>query len=621
MSLNKSELVHKDLYVLRDRLRNIYRSAASFEPLTPRPPIIDTSIIDEDTQWRSDNVPGMRLLRDAIKGDLERLEAFLADAESADIPPISTNSPYLIAVWNEILAAIYPVVSIFRTFDAPGEGSIQQQKRRNDVQNGPPGVKVDVVCKGGSQWIRVNTIKNSRLMAELREIDSYDTGSDSDTETTPKLHQPSLAQKDFDNSLLRMGRSLLASSNENPAPGSTHSPQVTIRLTRLNPIEPKADPRIARTIQCLQDMGIDVQMGEMNITDTAPPRDLAHVRNLQPTLCVNLDLSAVIALVSDLTHAPLPRTTEEASARFQPSEKYLEWKKQRINISQSGKQKKKVQSAEQNSLDKGGPNVHARALTAQVMQEMVKGLLEEMRDRLFGSPVTAAATSSRKIQFWTTPEVRDRCLRILSKIGGTGERRRANALFPPGDTDSIESREAQYWHESRYAPGYIPILPIHIYPSSEPESLTGSLADLKLATAAQTPFFKTLATTCRDILAQETVPHPRALPQSLVTGATVDEASTLGEIQRAAVTKANPRLTAHTVQSMLWGAELGWTTLTANKSSVKAIWRDMKAARDAGNLERGDKQEGEEAIVQDVAAIWIVDPRSLAEGQRSDFSG
>ncbi|TFK16622.1 hypothetical protein FA15DRAFT_676625, partial [Coprinopsis marcescibilis] len=42
-----------------------------------------------------------------------------------------------------------------------------------------------------------------------------------------------------------------------------------------------------------------------------------------------------------------------------------------------------------------------------------------------------------------------------------------------------------------------------------------------------------------------------------------------GEIERAAVTRINPRLTAHTVESMLWGAELGWTTLTANKTSVK----------------------------------------------------
>lgn len=71
----KTELAHKDLRSLRDHLRSIHLAAASFEPLTPRPPIIDTSIDDEDTQWRSENVPGMRLLKEAIKGDLDRLEA------------------------------------------------------------------------------------------------------------------------------------------------------------------------------------------------------------------------------------------------------------------------------------------------------------------------------------------------------------------------------------------------------------------------------------------------------------------------------------------------------------------------------------------------------------------
>ena len=42
---------------------------------------------------------------------------------------------------------------------------------------------------------------------------------------------------------------------------------------------------------------------------------------------------------------------------------------------------------------------------------------------------------------------------------------------------------------------------------------------------------------------------------------------------------------AHTVQSIDWGAELGWTTLTANRRSVKAVLRDLKAARVAGGWE------------------------------------
>jgi hypothetical protein len=70
-------VVHHDLHVLRARLQDIHIAAASFEPLTPKPPILDTSTEingDEENQWGQENVPGMRMLREAIKGDLERLE-------------------------------------------------------------------------------------------------------------------------------------------------------------------------------------------------------------------------------------------------------------------------------------------------------------------------------------------------------------------------------------------------------------------------------------------------------------------------------------------------------------------------------------------------------------------
>jgi hypothetical protein len=102
------------------------------------------------------------------------------------------------------------------------------------------------------------------------------------------------------------------------------------------------------------------------------------------------------------------------------------------------------------------------------------------------------------------------------------------------------------------------------------------------------------------------------------------------------VVKANPRLTAHTVQSMHWGAYLGWTTLTANRTSVKAILREMKAARVSGRLagvdlhleqprgsggengdSGGDTSNGDEGSSAGWAAFWVVDPRSLAEGMSS----
>jgi hypothetical protein len=61
-----------------------------------------------------------------------------------------------------------------------------------------------------------------------------------------------------------------------------------------------------------------------------------------------------------------------------------------------------------------------------------------------------------------------------------------------------------------------------------------------------------------------------------------------GELQRAAVVRTNGRLTVHTVQSMLCGAVRGWTTLTANRASVKAVLREVRA-RGYGAEARGGR--------------------------------
>lgn len=475
-------------------------------------------------------------------------------------------------------------------------------------------------------------IKNSRMLAEFREIDSYLTDSSDSDSDSPNIPRPSLAQKEFDNSVLRMARSLLSAANQNLIPGTSNPPKVTLRLTRLEPTEEGVDPRIAETVQCLLDMGIDVQLGERAAVETPIPSKSSSGSKpyiLEPTTRVNLDLSILIALISDLTHADLPNSPEEADARFLPSKKYLEWKKGRINqgfsISGAGKKNKQKGKEKEGSIsndphrlpaDKPWKNVHARALAHQLKQETSRGLLRDMSERL--SAITPPSTSGgtaldfmamKGVEFWTTQDARDRCLRIISKIGGPNERRRADALFSSKST-SDERSEERYWFQSRYPPGYVPLLPLRIYPSHEPHD--GGLLEhpLQLEDPAYlSPFFSSLAQTCRWILSHEILPHPRALPDHLVEG------DVEGEIQRAEVTKANPKLTAHTVQSMLWGAELGWTTLTANKSSVKAILREMKQQQS----HRAEvKEPAAERSIQK-AAFWVVDPRSLAEGQRADL--
>lgn len=434
-------------------------------------------------------------------------------------------------------------------------------------------------------------------------MDSYLTSSDEDDSINDRL-----MSREFDNSVLRMGRELLAAAGANPIHGSGEIPSVTMRLTRLDPSlsdtgHGNGDSRIAYTIDCLRRMGIDVQLGVREdiveeMVDT-PARPI----EFEPTTCINLDLSALIALISDITHSDLPRDPEEANARFIPPQKYLEWKKQRVQTFSNC-------TSETSTWEDSGS--HSRALADQAQREMKVGLLQDMHDRL-----RAISPSLHDIQFWTTPEARQRCLQIVSKIGGMGERQRADALLSStacSRTATIPTH-SQYWAHSRYPDNFIPLMPIRLFPSTQPDD--ASLQAFQ--SNPSSPFLTSLASTSRNIFSQEDVsrlcesqslPGPSAAPYL-----NNDE----GDVPPAAVTVANPKLTVHTVQSMLWGAVLGWTTLTANRSSVKALLKEMKKSTGGGALTY-EPSGGDKTVHAPKAAIWVVNPRSLAEGMRSDCS-
>jgi hypothetical protein len=455
------------------------------------------------------------------------------------------------------------------------------------------------------------------LLAEFREIDSYLTDSDGEDGDV------SLAQTEFDNSLLRTGRALLAAARDNPVLGTNTPPEVVLCLTRIDPDATDKDgndPRIALTIKLLRDMGLSIKLGERGaitqLTDSAPT--LSSPPLLIPTHQINLDLSILIALVSDLTHAPLPETADVAHERFIPTAAYVEWKRSRFRAKNGGSSDNTnvVKEDIDDAIDSGQ---HSRALAGQLQQEMQKGILQEIYEQLLacwgaasgGDPTHPSLPSQSQgaplpVEFWTTTEARDRCLRIVAKIGGPIEKRRAHALFSTPSADNGASAvelEAEYWAHSRYPRGFLRLLPIRVFSAPEPAS----------PTPAHEGFFSALETTCHALLAKPVAPHPHAVPLA-VESEIVGEGEGEGEIQRASVVRTNARLTTHTVQSILCGASRGWTTLTANRASVKAIMREVKT-RGYG-VETRDR--GADAGKVRHAALWIVDPRSLAEGMRSD---
>ncbi|KAJ7608766.1 hypothetical protein FB45DRAFT_982519 [Roridomyces roridus] len=558
---------HPELHALYDRLVQVFDALLNFKPLAASPPILDASQDSDphdDGQWlRHENIPGIKKLRESIKYDIDILRKAIHEQ------PVSTHAPYLLAVYNEILCAPPAIVSVFKFWSLePTDGSDRRERKGQRA----PSTKVDVVAENGRRWIRINTIKNAGILAELREIDSYLTDSDSDSDD-PDCG-PSLAQKEFDNSILQMGRSLIDTAKAHPIDGST--PNVTMRLTRLDVApfrengEP-SDPRIAHTVQLLRDMGIHVELGERPeseipvykpTTAAAPPPP-----PLQPTRQINIDLSALVALCSDLTHAPLPTSIEEAQTRFLPqNQKYREWKPQKADA-----------PAEPLDDTAAAQDVakHSRHLTEHLLQEMRKGLLQELQERLFLDP------NAPPVEFWTSDEARERCMRIVSRIGGDREVRRAEAIFPDIPIP-LEEAERLYWQDSRYPANFIPLLPIRIYP-----------APPQIPPVVRHPqFFRSMTKVCQSLLQEGSLAGTKRDRDEGEGGA-----------------KINSRLSPHAVKSVLRGAERGWTTLTTTKSSVKALLREIKAARLAGKLVEEPEEEDVEA--GRTAVLWIVDPRNL----------
>ncbi len=402
--------------------------------------------------------------------------------------------------------------------------------------------------------------------------------------------------------------------------GTNTPPEIVFCLTRIDPDatdESGNDPRIVYTIESLRNMGLSIKLGERAAikqpVDSTPVSPSSPV--LIPTFQINLDLSILIALISDLTHAPLPESVDSAHERFIPSAAYVGWKLSRIRA-KSGGRCDSTNTVREDTDDPLDSTQHSRALAVQLQQEMHKGIFQEIQEQLVTCrrqssldgpthvPVPPPHGAPPLVEFWTTSEARDRCLRIVAKIGGPAERRRAQALFPMSSVDgsvmpSLSEQEAEYWADSRHQRSFLPLLPIRIFSTSDPPPSPSTQS---------TGYFSTLEVTCHALLAAGDVPHPRAT-ESEVAGGGVSES---GEIQRASVVRTNARLTTHTVQSMLHGAAHGWTTLTANRASVKAILREVKM-RGYGVDARGG---GDDTIKY--AALWVIDPRSLAEGMRSD---
>jgi len=376
---------------------------------------------------------------------------------------------------------------------------------------------------------------------------------------------------------MQTGKGLLAAARLSAGEDGT-TPNVILRLSRLSQRDLDSDLRISNTVTQLQKLGISIELGlqAINLDPPSPPRSFRLPRK------INLDLSILIALVSDITHAPIPSSRDDAEARFQPQTD-RSWKRQL----ERSREKEEVGAEDEGTYSGagGGPIEHCRELVAQGCQEMEHSLLEEIGNRIRSEP------DSTECELWTTRDAKKRFFSIVDKIGGEVEKRRARGLFGE-EPLGVEA----FWWESRFPFSTLPGLPVKVFATDLPP--TQAAQDLSSINGQ-------ISYSCRNMLQQ---PKRMDVKNS---NATHKQRTVVAPVRFAG------KLSAHTIVSLLWGAETGMVTLTSNKASVKALLREMRGfGLPLAKASPSQSRDEEEQVLY--FAVWVTAPRSLAEGMRTD---
>lgn len=439
----------------------------------------------------------------------------------------------------------------------PKEGVYTEAKSGKKINK----VKVDIVAENGRRWLRVNTTKESRLVTEFRAIEAFGYESeDEDVSDAATRRLP--MDKYLDNTVYESGRFLSLAADKFQAENGGDRPIIQLRLSRLGHGENEIqDERIKHTLTRLTDLGIKVSFAPeassiQLVPEPAPPSGFYIPSQ------INLDLSMLIAIVTDISHAPLPPTREAVDELFRPQAE-RSWRRQM----------EKNPNLPDESLE------HCRALAEQTRHEMDHGLIENIYQHLRSSPDADSA------HFWTTNEAKTRLLAIIEKIGGEDELRRARAMF------SLEHEAPElFWLNSRIPVEHRPkIIPILILPDEEP-----------LGTANLSMFQRQVMTTCNAILSRPLRPEIKS---------NHPDKSIQAPMRFAA------RLSMHTIQSLLLGAQSGMLTVTSNKTSVKHLLREMRGFSLPSALHSTAETHATSPL-----AILVLEPRSLSQSMRIDYA-
>lgn len=409
-------------------------------------------------------------------------------------------------------------------------------------------------------------MKESRLMAEFREQDSYCNSDYSDYDSDAPAETPNgqPVYPGLTNSAIEQVASMIQSARSYPRLPHLPPPKVKYILNRLeeNPEGGYADPRVNGTFEVIRSLGAQLVLA----SDIRPlPKQLTPPLP-RPTSNVLLDLSVVVALCCDSTHFPLPNSQQELEARFRP-----------LQLVSDG----------QLSLVPHVPVT--KDLRDQLQWEMQHPLIQEMQERL--------SLVDGTLEFWVTEEVKSRLPKIVEVIGGENEKRRAQAMFT-GFED--------FWTGSRWkgSEGVLGNMRVRVISKTD-----WDLVDLHQI--QHSPFRRGFASVCQMMLAiverqtsASALPPPPPPPKANKT-----TSNRSARRPQPGITVASRLPSAHTLRTFLAGIKGSMTVLTNNRGAVGKVIREMGV------------NEGLAYGVEDVkgeAVVWVVNPSSLSEWRRKE---
>ncbi|KAF2873857.1 hypothetical protein BDV95DRAFT_489071 [Massariosphaeria phaeospora] len=253
-----------------------------------------------------------RSLRNDFKNELTFLNKLLGsnlNEEKIRHYIVSSNLTYYEAIW-EAAKRLSGILAFRKYFfwDRQQEGQKQSSGIAKGNRYKKSAALVDIVATDGTEWVRVSTISQKRLLFDLAKLGWQNDSDDEDEDEDMADAEPSKWEDDDDDDdqidIVKNVRGLARAARANPIHG--RPPRVKIFLTRIFSGVLK---EIDAVLQKMKATGATIVCA--NELPPAPP--LAAVlpnllvdrsRALSKTL--NIDCTILLALISDISHTQCP---------------------------------------------------------------------------------------------------------------------------------------------------------------------------------------------------------------------------------------------------------------------------------------------------------------------------